>query len=175
MPPPALSGSPTARAWFTGPPYISPYLLAFFVTPVSFARIHQTLKPLQTHLIALGIYAVIPTQGPRFSAVPILVGILHLSLPFSSSAVPAQSLSATSLPRFARAFFRDIAGTERSDSTRSIVFPGNLCAGCSGVPSPLLSAFRTVCTPGMRIDLVAGYAPAIFSIWLPDRTGLSLS
>ena len=167
--------SPAARARFAGPADRPAHLLPGFVLPVSLPRIHQTLKPLQAHLIALGIDAVIPTQCPRFFAVPTLASIHHLSLPSSAFFAPAQSLSVRGLPKLEGAFFRDRSGKVRPDSTETTLIPGSSGVVPRGEPVPLLFAFRTSCTPGKYIDLCGAPLPAGASIWLSDKMGLSVS
>ena len=172
---PHTGRSPAVRARFAGPSYRPAHLLPCFVLPVAFPRVHQTLKPLQSHLIALGIYAVIPSEYPRFSVVPTLASIHRPSLPSLAFFAPAQSLSVRGLPRHASAFFRDNLGKVRPDSTETTLIPGSSGVAPRGEPAPLLFAFRTSCTPGKYIDLFVAPLPAGASIWLSNKTGLSVS
>lgn len=130
--------SPACRSRFTGPPYVTAYLFAGFVLPVSLARVHQTLKPLQAAFIAILVDAIIPAECPRFSFVPVLASIQCFFLPLQVLCVPAQSRLLTDHPIVFDASSRGRRYTSSPGSTVHTVAPGSPPAGLRGVPGWLV-------------------------------------
>lgn len=164
--------SPACRCWITGPPYISPYSLAFFVLPVSLPRIHQTLKPLQPAFVTLCINAVIPPQSLRFACVPSLASIQCLSLLSAVLALPSRSRSETAHHHFSCASSHGRHCTSSPGSTVHTVTPGKSLAGLRGVPWWLVRSCHTSCTPGTCIHLFGVSHPVCVPIYVPCKMDL---